>query len=543
MDGERKHVEGITVGIYGQVSLKLHGVLAVLLVVALAVGEVSASDRYSAQSWIHVRGVDGRWATPNVSTMVEIAPWTSIAEAARRLNDLPPGDRWVMLFIVTDDMADNPKDRCINRTVELRTTFVQPPMSQSARLARAVNKARNITTPLPALVPVTRRVSVNRLTEFRGPWISNGVAEVRKRIGSTMAALKAAGAQIDGVVVDNETTLDAAHFMGCPGALQAIQADPRWRGLATSLGLPATITDMTWGSNLYFTWTDIMSDRFDAALNTAIFQPVRALYPRAVVSNYCSGTIKATSAWPDINGHYDVRTTRGFGSHDTHEFYGWLAPGRVGKVAGAPSVSPSWMALRLEIYKVRGMMNSSSRPKQAWIASKSWKGETWGRVPLANTPMWDELVIQLAMNGIDKFLHFSPYLPVSPSEEMEALIATIAKDHEDLDRVLQMLNTTAREATGATLILAQPSWNDRVIASGRRVGANILWRFSFDEGVEAIEVEFTDGSKNLVRPEPGSCGTWFTHPAGRALKLNPDGKGLQFRLVEPSSAETTLAGL
>jgi hypothetical protein len=482
-----------------------------------------AEGPFRAYSWIHVPGAEGRWVTPNVKTMVEIAPWTSIQDAALRLKELAPGDRWVMLFIITDDMANHPADRCMKQVVELRTNYITPrsATAQSARIAKVARTA--LMKPKP--IPVTSRVTVLRATPFRGPWIDSGVQSTRAKIAEIMKGLKAAGAIVDGVIVDNETTLDATHFMGRDGALAAIQADPRWPTLARATGLPLKITGMTWGSPLYFAWTRVMSSRFDRALNHAIYEPVKAAFPMAVVSNYCSGNINPQNAWPDINGHVDVRSTTGFGTHDSHEFYGWLAPGRLTKVrASGSSESSEWTSLRLEVYKIRGMRASSPRPKHAWVASKSWRGETWGRVPWTDHPMWDEMVMQLAMNGVDHFLHFSPYLPGAGGLDSEALLALLARDHQDLDRVLAEINAEVGNASGIPLTVAQPRWDERVIATGRRVGSDIVWRFSFDEGINHVVVAFTDGHAVRIEREPGRCGAWFRHPASKSLRVDPNGR-------------------
>jgi hypothetical protein len=112
-----------------------------------------------------------------------------------------------------------------------------------------------------ATTSISERVSVDRLTQFRGPWMDNGIATVRARVQGLMRRLVSLGAPIDGIVLSNETTLHAACFLGRDGALAAIQNDPRWPALARSMGLPTTIVDMDWGTDKYFQWTERMSGR------------------------------------------------------------------------------------------------------------------------------------------------------------------------------------------------------------------------------------------------------------------------------------------
>ena len=506
--------------------------LAATFVAMGAAPQARAEDgRFEAFSWVHVPNHVGRQSTSNLTTMVEIAPWTSLVDAARQLNSLPPGNRWAMLFIVTDDMASHPSDRCRRQTYELRTSMVAiTPAATAAAPTRAPaipKKVGKSASPAQTqLVPVTRRVAIQTATEHRGPWMENGVIATHARIDSIMRGLKAAGAQIDGVIVDNETTLDATHFMGTHGALAAVQGDPRWPNLARQLGLPVDISGMRWGNALYFAWTREMSRRFDAALNEAVYRPIRAAYPGAIVSNYCSGRVSSAFAWPDINGHFDARSTHGFGSHDSHEFYGWNAPGRLSQIAPYAQESLQWIAFRLEVFKIRGMNASSSRPKHAWIAAKSWGGEQWGRVSLQGHPMWDELIFQLAMNGVEDFLHFSPYLPASPGSPSADFLKQIDADHRTIDTVLQEVNDVLRGPRGRSLVSVQPTWTDRVIASGIRVGAEVVWRCSFSDEVEAVTLRFTDGTSVRIVREPGQCGAWFRHPADRQIITGLNGMPL-----------------
>jgi hypothetical protein len=376
-------------------------------------------------------------------------------------------------------------------------------------------------------VAVTERVQVDRPTNFRGPWIDRGVHTVRARVGAAMQRLKQLGASVDGVAVDNETTLHAAHFLSHDGALAAIQSDPRWPALAKSMGLPAQLTGMSWGSDLYFLFTERMAGRFDAAMNQAVFQPIRAAFPNAVVSNYCSNRVTAAHASPDVNGHLDRRASAGFGTHDNHEFYGWSAPAKIARFAGVDPVDQSWLSFRAEVHRIRGMNASSTRAKSAWIAARSWPGESWGPVAFAGTAMWDELVLQLGMHGVRQFLEFSPEAAGVSAQDN---LVQRAADRAALDALLAELDDTVGGAGTGFLTSQQPSWNDRVIATGRVVGDRVVWRFSFAEGVKGVTVTMDDGTQVYLSPDEDRRGTWFSHSSTRSLRTEAAGARLVMAL-------------
>jgi hypothetical protein len=349
--------------------------------------------------------------------------------------------------------------------------------------------------------------------------MDHGIIAVTQRMNSIFSQLKSLGAEIDCLAVDNETWLHAASFLGNDGALKAIEQDPRWPMLARQLALPRMVSDMTWGSAKYFQWTEVMSGRFDEALNQAVFAPLRKHFPNAASSQYMSSRLIASVASPDLNGHLDRRATAGFGTHENSEFYGWIAAGRIAK-SGGSAVDPAWLAFRVEIHKIRGMNASSSRPKHAWIGARSWEGETWGRVPFANSPMWDELVLQLGMHGVRQFFEL---VIEDYTITREANLAKRVTDRSWLERDLAELELRLGSSASAEyLIIKQPTWSDSVVAAGQRVGNRCVWRFSFAPDVRAVRVQLSDGTTPIIAREPGRCGAWFEHPANLTLSIPSD---------------------
>ena len=520
-------------------------VRSLVLLASFAAVAPAAADEFEAFTWARHHPA----STEHVSPLIQIDPWTNLEEASARLKDLPAGKRFVVFYSVTDDMADHPLDRVVSRTWEVRTRLIPAPGTAIAALPTAktsaslpvasrggpVNASKgrapaSAHKAIPSLVPVaeasrmitvSERVPVDRLTEFRGPWMDNGIRTVRARVSALMQRLKSMGTPIDGIVLSNETTLHAACFMERAGALASIERDPRWPALAASMGLPAAVSDMWWGTDKYFLWTERMAGRFDAAMNQAVFQPIREAYPSAVVSNYCSGRLLPQFASPDINGHFDRRQTFGFGTHDNFEFYGWLAHWRIEKARGTGPVDPAWLAFRVEMHKIRGMNASSQRPKHAWIAQRSWQGEWWGPVAFDSDPLWDETVLQLGMHGVRQFFELSME---DFSTTREANLERRTIDRGALNSLLAELNARVSGSSAGVLTAAQPSWNDRVLATGRRLGDRVVWRFSFAPGVDAVRVRLSDGSEVTIAAEEGRRGAWFEHPCDVQLELDPTGR-------------------
>jgi hypothetical protein len=72
-----------------------------------------------------------------------------------------------------------------------------------------------------------------------------------------------------------------------------------------------------------------------------------------------------------------------------------------------------------------------------------------------------------------------------------------------------------------------------VIATGRKVGDRVVWRFSFAPGIDAVNVRLSDGTEATVVAEEGRRGAWFEHPASVRLQLDPTGRLPLLELVMP----------
>jgi hypothetical protein len=473
----------------------------------------ACGEDFRAFTW----GVSDTADTPNLSPMVWVAQDSNINVVAEQVKALPIGLRYLLMFGFVNDLADNPADRCIPGTIGVTGT--------SAPVG-GIGSVHRMAPQLGTLEPTGSAVPFS-LTKQRGPWMDNGIAAVQARMQVLIAELARRGADADGFVFDNETTLHATNFLAVPGAFGTIQADPRWPALSEQLALPFDISSlqvMYWGSPLYYQWTEVMAGRFDDAMNTAVYLPIRSIYPLASVSNFNSGMVTAGNESPDITGKMDRYATSGFGTHDSGEHYGGLTPQRIAATTALslPFAGDAWIALRLEVHKMRGLLASNAtRPKYAWIAPRSYIGLAASVVKsgFAGTPYWDELVLQLGMGGIDTFLDWNP-------DGGEAQLPGGFNHREDrvaLDALLCELDAEVGPSDTTPLLLAQPSWSDRVLASARFIAPDVLWRFSFDAGIGSVDVRFTDGTTATVFREPGRAGGWLRHPVWKKLVMDRGG--------------------
>ena len=506
---------------------------AVVAAGVLGISVAASADPFRSYTWGFADPSD----TPNLSPMVWVTTDSNLDTLASQIMARPAGSRWLLMFGYVNDLANNPADRCIQRTTTTTTTYVTKYVTKYVTTGTG-RKKRTVATQ----VPVTTTSNVDTLTSQRGPWMDNGLVAVQSRMQSLVSGLKARGVQVDGFVFDNETTLHATHFLSVPGAFATIQADPRWPALASQMGLPLDISSLSvmyWGSPLYYQWIELMAGRFDNAMNAAVYAPIKAAYPAAAVSNYESAPVTAGHESPDSTGKLDRYATPGFGTHDTGEFYGCLTPMSIAACSSSvvPVAGDPWTALRLQVHRLRGLLASGSHPKQAWVANRSW-GDLWtdgAYVPFASSPYWDEMVLQLGMSGVSTFLDWN-------SDAWQAGVdPTLYNPRADrlvLDGLLGTLNRVVGAASGGIISLAQPSWSDRVLASGRQVGDSMVWRFSFDEGIAGVSVYFSDGTSAMVAPEAGTHGAWLSYPASKTILM--DAGGAMPRMTV--NASTLLAG-
>lgn len=420
------------------------------------------------------------------------ASWRPAEEVAAEALSRPEGHRVVFLFAnLVNNMAIHPMDRCREGSLEEWT-----------------------------------------LTDYNSPWIDEGIQATKTAVTQYMQAFVDAGGLLDAVIIDNEDSMGAGmYLMAGEETLDAVMADPRFPSLADELGF-WDLHSMEWGNEAFEAWNATLMPRFDAAINEAVFDVVRTFFPQARMTNYNSFRLDSDVQSFGIAGHVMQRQSDGCGTHDSLPFYGRISDALAETSPDGEHVigGDAWAALRLGVHRLRAVQSSSAQPTMAWITAYHWTGDDFAGTPLAEDPMYDEMVLQLGMHGITTFLYWTQMnaLNMEPDNPMNLQV-----DQIRVQALLMELDDMIDDGS-AIPTLTQPSFGDDVVATSMPVNGSVVWRFSFSDAVDAVEVEFADGAIALIEREPGRSGAWFEHDANRSLVL--DAMGAKPLMTEVSSA-------
>jgi hypothetical protein len=385
-----------------------------------------------------------------------------VQEVAAQLRALPPGHRVIRLWKWADsDLTRHPADRC--------------------------------------------RRPDGRPTEFWYPKPTAGVALVRSRWRNFLVQLYRTGVPLDEVIVDYERGYDM--WGGMAGSdkvahLAAIQNDPRFRGVSSKEGGELRTLDRVHdfrASQDNLIWNAVMHGVVDAALQAAIYEPLREIYPNARCSNYNSCRIRRDLAIPGLTGVVEWWETDGFGTHDTISAYANVRglavklPLRDGKPLG----NSPYAALLHTIKRVEVVDKSSPRPLKVWIAPRDMIIP--GGSLLTGSHYNDELVRHLVVRRYGLILwNGEP----GGGDNAKSL---------HLNGILsECAAHTGEDGSG------QPhdtAWNTNVIQSTTHRGELVVHRFTLEHPRAGLRYRLNgvDYHRNLG---PGEVGVWVTHARG-----------------------------
>jgi hypothetical protein len=448
------------------------------------------------------------WSTvPGVSEHVTELVWCSLpggphpsdpADLARRLQALPQGRRALALWDHAFELADHPLDRI-----------------QDAG---------------------------GNLTAVRSPFMQQGIAVTAERLHALMKGLQSSGAPIDFVILDYERG-----FAWQP-EYHSLDQDPRWQALANDLGYPDLSSQ---SASRILRWNEVMGRWFDDAIDLGVAQPVRQYYPAAKLLNYESFTARAEAPMVSAGGGIALRESildpkgrvAGLGSHDSSPYFGLIPPSMATtRLDGFNAVgSGPFEAARIEIHRLRALRYLNARPQAAWIAPRSSDVVATSSTPLPagtmqplkESPYWDEMLLQLGMNGAETWLYWNDRTGPETSSPPQST------DTQRLGAALKDLNGLVGTGAGDSVYRAQPAFDDRMIATGREVDGQLLWRLSFDPAIESVRLFFTDNTSVVVTREADRPGAWFSHNANKALVFDADNTAPAFEIVTTGGAVRT----
>ena len=290
---------------------------------------------------------------------------------------------------------------------------------------------------------------------FRGPWGDNATAFVRARWRRWMAEFKKIGGVVDVLHVDAEWhgwhishgfAQQRSTTTNKTGIWAAVAADPRWPALQARLdaaGEPfgchfSDISDMgTWALNATgdlraHVWDAVMYERTAEIVNASYFEPVRESFPKVKCSNYGHIHTPPPDLWTFMSGTSEGHPPFvGKGAHvGTHQAKSFYIPAQGFAEQCAVTVGPSsrmdwcwsygtpfwerkmvatpldFAVLLWATTRIRGMVVANPHvPVSPWLAPKDSVTYPFpGGSFLANSEMYEEMVIHLALAGVSEFL-------------------------------------------------------------------------------------------------------------------------------------------
>ncbi len=378
------------------------------------------------------------------------------------------------------------------------------------------------------------------------PWANFAAVETRREWTEWLRQFQSAGGKLDYLIGDYEQWGGLKNWGLKPGAAATIAADPRasrpmWGAQPLSVLLQGVrldrIDDFT-NSPDYLQWNRAISTLTAAAMNYAIFEPARAMFPAVKGSNY-AGMRMVDQPGPDANGHPQPWDNL-FGTASAPAEYGMIEgsarawfidptdPTKLSKQGTTRITFEPWFSFVTDIQQARSCRRTAPRvPLQPWVAFAHWPGTTGQVAYPSDQRYWDEMVRHFALLGTEMFNFWNPTTVDNPDTGPWATVPDRDGGARRLDRVLRDLNTrlqgvVVRHASAAPISYLA----DVVTSGGQRPDGTWLWRTTVRPGVIALRDRKT---KVMVSLEDNSVGRWDvtaepTAPDYEPIK-GPVGKG------------------
>ena len=371
---------------------------------------------------------------------------------------------------------------------------------------------------------------------FRGPWGDNMTAFVGARWRRWMAEYKKQGGQVDVLHVDAEWSLwyisrgfaaQRSHDDNQTGVWTPVAADPRWPALQARLnarghGLGADFMDISdmdsWPLNSTadlraHVWDSVMFERMAEIVNASYFEPIRESFPAVKCSNYGHTYTPPAELWTFMSGTSEGHPPfTGSGAHvGTHQAKSFYTPSQGFQTECAVEVGPSsrmgfcwswgtpfwerklvaepldYAVLLWSTTRIRGIVAANPQvPVTPWLEPKNSVTYPYpGGSYLANSDMYQEMVLHMTLTGVSEFLlwHAGPprccfcgrlgacsdgepcdavTCPDPPSNRTESITVGV----DVLNGVLAEADAVAGAAGRTALVLDAPQASDPFVLSG-----------------------------------------------------------------------------
>jgi hypothetical protein len=330
------------------------------------------------------------------------------------------------------------------------------------------------------------RDAEGRPTNIPSPWPAHGIAETRRAVLEFFKDYKAAGGRMDYLALDYENYPHIDSFER-PEWLQALRDDPDARkllarvaqlppGVAPVGRIDAPADDPSTDQPKFANLTEMLDNFIWAAINRAIFDPARQVFPDVQMSNFGSFSVTPENPVLDHNG-FRIGGLPMTGNRCAPPLYGDF--GHLSEVRlSDPRLMNRPLAddrpyggepidvLRYSVNVVRAIGRSCKRPIDPWIAKSNY------RAAFFDNPFYEELLY-----------HLGDLLP-------NACVATFNR-------------LVGGERRGAPVLEAIP-WNSELVVSGQEIGDRMLWRITTTKPALNVRVE----PSGEVLDMRGAVGRW-----------------------------------
>jgi hypothetical protein len=335
------------------------------------------------------------------------------------------------------------------------------------------------------------------LTDFWYPEPRAGIELVRSRWVSFLQQLRATGAPLDEVILGYEGSygmwgMDDGH----PAV---IMADPRWQGItsyeAGELIDISHIRDYQRRPD-YLLWNAATHRIVDRALQRAIYEPLRDVYPSCRCSNFGSYRMQRKYVVPTITGaHPQWYESDGFGTHEGPVAYGRLTPSTAEHIMrnGEPLGMSPYAAFLYTTKRIEAVEASTIRPFRVWVCSRNMAAPK--PRPVKGTPYNDEILRHMLVRRYGLIL-WNANMGGNGQEMMQT--------NAVIEDAASHIGESGRALPGRT------EWSDTVVHAATTGPDRVVHRFTFEFPDQPIRYRINDVVYERC-PEEGEVGLWVTH--------------------------------